>query len=241
MRRVGVIIVLSAMALGCRPGSEPAPAAIPEPPTSSSSVRASAPSTTIAPQPTTTRAPPQPRIEHRLCGLTGGKVSDDGGSCDCGPGSRFLLKGGCVKEPELRRRCTSTGGGFRPGDLRCDCPPWHRTENTAEETGFCARTYGAAPTQEHQRACARSGGKWLVDPFGPSSTFCECPRFTDVFLPAGGGCVLVTIGESRCSSTGGRWTDDSADKYYCVCPAGADADDAGRCPPGLVARGAATW
>lgn len=114
MRLVGVIIALSAMALGCRPGSEPAPTAIPGPTASFSSVPASAPSATAAVQPTATRTPPGPSIEPRLCGVTGGKVSDDGGSCDCGPGSRFLLKGGCVKEPELKRRCTSTGGNFRP-------------------------------------------------------------------------------------------------------------------------------
>lgn len=226
-----VALAASAVVLAaCKAGDDPAQAI------AASSVSPTVLSTAPAiPDPPTIRVPQPDRRstdERSLCVATGGVVLEPAKTCRCRPDARFLPEAGCLAQAELQRRCLTTGGKFELATLACSCP---KSKWDATADGFCPRFYGAAPTPVHRQACLRSGGRWRVDPFGPDSTFCECPRFTDVFLAAAGGCVPVDVGGERCRDSGGRWTDDSLDKHYCVCPAGAFADDAGRCPKGLAA------
>ena len=69
--------------------------------------------------------------------------------------------------------------------------------------------------------CLASGGEW----FGSEADGgCACGPYglPGTFIPAEGGCVDGSVGQALCEESGGTWTDDSADAWYCICSNGSD-------------------
>jgi len=149
--------------------------------------------------------------EADLCEYTGGTLMDTGfGSqaCMCEFTEHWLPSiGGCVNGTIAELQCTNTGGTWTDDasdSWYCICPPGQF--HSANE-GNCVGELDL---------CEQSGGEITGAELGP---FCMCD-FIEHFLPALGGCVSNEVAGSQCTNTGGTWTDDASDSYYCICSEG---------------------
>ncbi len=155
-----------------------------------------------------------------LCDVTGGTwlSGTNYAFCAC-DAERIVDHGNCNAPSYLEEQaCLDTRGyymQFPSGAYACECPVGEV---------FGGNDHGCVPMDSLRTSCEQSGGQY--DDEG-GYAYCTC---LDGRTVNGVNCFgSDPIAERICGATGGLWTDDSSDSYYCVCPDGSEIYDGTAC------------
>jgi hypothetical protein len=75
---------------------------------------------------------------------------------------------------------------------------------------------------EDQIKCEETGGEWILE--ADNNSICVC-EFGKAFSSELGGCINPQDYEQVCIDSGGTFTDEASDAFYCLCPDGSKPSD----------------